>query len=85
MLVCGWGSGQCASGSELAGSVCWDQQRLPAGKREVVGWRSPRRLDKLRGGNKNNIIGIREPLVCLCVCVYTFMMCNNLCDVSRCI
>lgn len=49
--------------------------RLPAGfgdlclrKKEGVGWRSPRRLDKLRGGTKNNIIGIREPLVCLCVC-----------------
>lgn len=27
----GWGSGQCASGSEGAGTVCWDQERLPAG------------------------------------------------------
>lgn len=32
-----------------------------------MGWRYPWRLDKLRGGNKNNTIGIREPLVCLCV------------------
>lgn len=38
-------------------------------KEEGVGWRSPRRLDKLRGGNKKNVIGIQEPLVCLGVCV----------------
>lgn len=36
-----------------------------------MGWRSPRRLDKLRGGN-NNINGIQKSLLCLClyVCVY---------------
>lgn len=44
-------------------------------KREGVGWRSPWKLDKLRGGNKNNIIGIQEPLVCLCV--FVFFVCTN--------
>lgn len=62
------------------GTVCWDQYRLPTGfgdlhlsKREGVGWRSPRRLDKLRGGNKNIIIAMGAPsvfvLVCMCVCL----------------
>lgn len=48
-----------------------------------MGWRSPRRLDKLRGGN-NNINGIQKSLLCLCLYVCVYDPCEINCVGGKC-